>query len=62
MTVEYGPDGGNSVEVAAGDFAFIPAHLVHRETVSPHGGGGVVVRVGGQGPTVFNVEGPDPVA
>jgi len=59
MTVEYGPDGRESAEVSAGDFAYIPARFVHRETVSAKGCSGVIVRVGGEGPAVFNVEGPD---
>jgi uncharacterized RmlC-like cupin family protein len=60
MTVEYGPDGTEVAHVATGDFVHIPAHLVHRESVPDEGGSGVVVRVGGVGPTVFNVDGPDP--
>ncbi|GAC1376487.1 MAG: hypothetical protein NVSMB4_05360 [Acidimicrobiales bacterium] len=59
MTVEYGPDTADVAHVAAGDFAYIPAHLVHRESVPEEGGSGVVVRVGGVGPTVFNVDSPD---
>lgn len=60
MTVEYGPDGKEVVEVGVGDFVYIPAHLIHRESVAPEGGAGVVVRVGRDGATVFNVDGPDP--
>jgi uncharacterized RmlC-like cupin family protein len=60
MTVEYGPDGNELVEVGPGDFVYIPAHLIHREAVASEGGAGVVVRVGGDGATVFNVDGPDP--
>ena len=59
MTVEYGPGGAEVAEVAAGSFVHIPAHLVHRETVPAEGGAGVVVRTGGTGPTVYNVDGPD---
>lgn len=59
MTVEFGPNGGEAVQVNAGDFVFIPARLVHRETVSGAGGSGAVVRVGGRGPTVHNLDGPD---
>lgn len=58
MTVEYGAVG-DAVDVEAGGFAYIPAHLVHRESVAPEGGSGVIVRVGGSGPTVINVDGPD---
>ena len=60
MTIEYGPEGADVAHVAAGDFAYIPAHLVHRESVPAEGGSGVVVRVGGVGPTVFNVDSPYP--
>jgi uncharacterized RmlC-like cupin family protein len=60
MTVEYGPGGADVAHVAAGDFVYIPAHLVHRESVPDEGGSGVVLRVGGVGPTVFNVDSPDP--
>lgn len=59
VTVEYGPSGTESVEVSAGQFVHIPARFVHRETASADGGAGVVVRVGGEGPTVHNVDDPD---
>jgi uncharacterized RmlC-like cupin family protein len=60
MTVEYGPNGAEVAHVSAGDFVYIPAHLIHRESVPDKGGSGVVMRVGGVGPTVFNVDSPDP--
>ena len=60
MMVEFGPGGSELVEIGEGDFIYIPGHLVHRESVAPDGGAGVIVRVGGAGATVFNVEGPDP--
>jgi uncharacterized RmlC-like cupin family protein len=59
MTVEFGPGGSELVEIGEGDFIYIPAHLIHRESVAPEGGEGVIMRVG-VGATVFNVEGPDP--
>jgi uncharacterized RmlC-like cupin family protein len=59
MTVEFGKDGAEVVQLKAGDFVHIPARMVHRESVPQHGGAGVVVRVGGRGPTVYNVDGPD---
>ena len=59
MTVEFGPGGRELVEIGEGDFIYIPGHLVHRESVAPDGGAGVIIRVGGVGATVFNVEGPD---
>lgn len=56
MVLEYGDE---VVHIHVGDFVYIPAHLVHRESVPEEGGAGVVVRVGGEGSTVYNVEGPD---
>jgi uncharacterized RmlC-like cupin family protein len=53
MVVEYDDEVAH---VRAGDFVYIPARLVHRESVPDEGGGGVVVRVGGTGPTVSNVD------
>jgi hypothetical protein len=58
--VEACPGGSERVEVGEGDFVYIPGQLVHRESVAPAGGAGVVIRVGGVGATVFNVDGPDP--
>lgn len=60
LTIDYGPDGSESVEASAGDFIFNPANLVHRETTSPAGDvEAFVVRVG-SGPHLVNVDGPDP--
>ena len=60
MMVEFGPGGSELVEVGEGDFIYIPARLIHRESVAAEGGEGALVRVGGVGATVFNVQGPDP--
>jgi uncharacterized RmlC-like cupin family protein len=56
MTLEH---GDQVMHLHAGDFVYIPARLVHRESVPEEGGAGVVIRVGGEGPTVYNVDGPD---
>jgi uncharacterized RmlC-like cupin family protein len=61
MLIEFGPGGGESVVARAGDAVYIPGNFVHRETVAPQGSAGFVVRTGGEGATVHNVEGPDPV-
>jgi uncharacterized RmlC-like cupin family protein len=60
MLIEFGPGGGESVVARAGDAVYIPGNFVHRETVAPQGSAGFVVRTGGEGATVHNVEGPDP--
>jgi uncharacterized RmlC-like cupin family protein len=59
VRVEFGPNGGESLEGGPGDFFLVPPHTVHRE-----GNPGseehvlIVVRVGA-GPSVINAEGPD---
>ena len=49
------PWGSDLVEIGEGDFIYIPAQLIHRESVAAQGGAGADVRVDGVGPTVFNV-------
>ncbi|MEY2477481.1 MAG: hypothetical protein QOG87_2796 [Actinomycetota bacterium] len=56
MVLEYGDE---VLRIHAGDFVYIPANLVHRESVPASGGAGAVIRVGGEGPTVHNVDGPE---
>ena len=62
MLIEFGPGGSESVVARAGDAVYIPGNFVHRETVAPAGSAGFVVRTGGAGSTVHNVDGPEPVA
>ena len=47
LTVEFGPRGSELVEVGEGDFIYVPARLIHRESVGAEGGAGALVRVGG---------------
>lgn len=57
LEFEYGTAGA-TVAVRAGDFAHMPAQLVHRERTPPgEPVTAVLVRIG-QGPTVINVDGP----
>ena len=59
MRMEFGPGGGEVVEVGPGDFLYVAPYTVHREgnpTAEP--GVAVVVRAG-RGKPVFNVDGPD---
>jgi uncharacterized RmlC-like cupin family protein len=59
MRMEFGPDGGQTLEAGPGDFLYVPPYAVHREAnPSPEPGVAVVVRAG-RGQPVFNVEGPD---
>ncbi len=60
VTIEYGPQGRESVKAVAGDFIFNPAKMIHRETAgADEPAEFFVVRVG-IGPQNVNVDGPDP--
>ena len=57
---DFGPNGSPSVVARAGDFFVVPPHTVHREG-NPGAEEQVLVGVHvGTGPTVINVEGPEP--
>ena len=57
---EFGPNGGESTVAHAGDFFVVPARTIHREG-NPGSEEQVLVGVRvGTGPSVVNVEGPDP--
>ena len=59
LSIDFGPDGHESVVARAGDFIFNPANIVHRETTSEEGAvEAFVVRVG-DGPQLVNVDGPE---
>jgi uncharacterized RmlC-like cupin family protein len=61
ITFEYGPGGREQMTVRAGEFAFMPARTVHRETTGASQAGGVFLLRVGSGPQAVNVDGPDPV-
>jgi quercetin dioxygenase-like cupin family protein len=59
VRIEYGPGGGEAVELGPGDFGHVPAGIVHREGNpgdSPNKG--IVFRIG-DGPVVLDVDGPE---
>jgi uncharacterized RmlC-like cupin family protein len=59
LEFEHGTDGV-TLGFGPGDFAHMPRHVVHRERTRPGDPGeAVLVRIG-RGPTVVNVEGPEP--
>jgi quercetin dioxygenase-like cupin family protein len=59
--LESGPAGRDGVSASAGDFLFVPANTVHRE-INPSATEKVevILFLRGTGPTVFNVENPEP--
>ena len=59
ITVEFGPDGTDSIEARTGDFFVVPAHTVHRETTAADGDlDAFVLRIGGE-PEYVEVDGPE---
>jgi uncharacterized RmlC-like cupin family protein len=59
VRMEFGPGGTESVDVGPGEFGYVPAGTVHRESnPSSEEAVAVVIRAG-SGPAVINVEGPD---
>jgi len=53
---EYG-SSRDRLAISAGDFAYMPARVIHRERTAPGGGEVILVRIG-PGPSVVNVDGP----
>jgi mannose-6-phosphate isomerase-like protein (cupin superfamily) len=49
ITIEFGPEGAESVQAGAGDFFIVPSHTIHRETTSRDADlEAFVIRVGGE--------------
>jgi uncharacterized RmlC-like cupin family protein len=62
VTIEFGPDGAESIVASAGDFFHVPPHTVHRETTGQDVDlDAFVLRTGGE-PEHVNVEGPEAAA
>jgi mannose-6-phosphate isomerase-like protein (cupin superfamily) len=55
---EFGPGGGESVEVEEGGFFRVPAGLVHRDVNPLDEPQEIVLAVVGSGPLVVNLDGP----
>jgi uncharacterized RmlC-like cupin family protein len=60
VRVEFGPGGGESMDLGRGDFGYIARDTVHRESNPSDQEAVVVVVRAGSGPAVIKVEGPDP--
>ena len=59
VTIDFGPDGSESVVARAGDFFIVPAQTIHRETTSSEADlEAFVFRVGGE-PEHVEVGGPE---
>jgi uncharacterized RmlC-like cupin family protein len=59
ITLEFGPDGSQRVEVAEGEYFEVPKNTVHREGNASSEAGEVLIARVGQGQLIFPVGGPD---
>jgi mannose-6-phosphate isomerase-like protein (cupin superfamily) len=59
ITFEFGPGGGQKVEVHEGEYFEVPKNTVHREGNSSGEPGEILVSRVGAGQLVFPVDGPD---
>jgi uncharacterized RmlC-like cupin family protein len=58
MRMEFGSGGAESVEAGPGDFIYVAAHAVHRESNPTDEESRFIVVRAGSGDPVFNVDGP----
>lgn len=58
--LEYGPGGGDSVALSAGDFVYVPPRTIRRVVNSSHEDWEVVLGFVGSGPPAVDVDGPEP--
>jgi uncharacterized RmlC-like cupin family protein len=56
---EFGPGGGDAIEVGAGDTGRMPARLVHRDVSAGDETLELILFRAGTGPLTVNVDGPD---
>ena len=59
ITIEFGPDGAESIEAHAGDFFHVPAGTIHRETTGQESDLEAFVLRIGQEPEYVDVDGPE---
>jgi uncharacterized RmlC-like cupin family protein len=58
LRLESGEAGQDVFDAQAGEFVYVPPHCVHREGNTTEAVSTLVVTRSGQGPSVFNVDGP----
>ena len=62
LVMEFGPDGGETLEARAGDFLYVAPGAVHRESNPIAEESHIIVMRSGSGEAVINVEGPEAAA
>ena len=60
LRMEFGPGGADAVDAGPGDFVFVAADAIHRESNPAEEDARIVVVRSGSGEPVVNVEGPEP--
>ena len=60
LRMEFGPGGTDAVDAGPGDFVFVAADAIHRESNPADEDARIVVVRSGSGEPVVNVEGPEP--
>ncbi len=58
--MEFGSDGGQTLEAGPGDFVYVAPRAIHRESNPTAAESQIVVVRSGTGDPVFNVDGPQP--
>jgi mannose-6-phosphate isomerase-like protein (cupin superfamily) len=59
---EFGPSGADMIEVEEGGLFHVPARLIHRDVNPLEVPQEIILTVVGEGPLVFNVDGPEAAA
>jgi uncharacterized RmlC-like cupin family protein len=60
LRMEFGPGGLETFDAGPGDFVHVPRGAVHRESYPGAQPADIVVVRAGEGPSLVNVDGPDP--
>ena len=60
LKMEFGTNGGDTVEASPGDFVYVPKGAIHRESNPSSEAADIIVIRAGFGESTFNVDGPAP--
>jgi uncharacterized RmlC-like cupin family protein len=60
LKMEFGPNGGSTIEASPGDFVFVPKGAIHRESNPSAEPADIIVVRAGVGESTFNLDGPAP--
>jgi uncharacterized RmlC-like cupin family protein len=59
LRLEFGPGGQAVIDAGPGEFVYVPAHTVHRESNPTDGRATAVIARAGTGAPTVNVDGPE---